>query len=107
MSAALAFASIPDRDSAADLRRALTAVYGRRASALRELARPRVRHAAEAWDAVQDAVLFVLEHPPSDCGEAALAAALDAAVRLVCAEYAKRHAGDERLRIALRKRFPV
>ena len=94
-------------DSAAQLRKSLSAVYARHSNALRELARTRVRSSTNAWDAVQDAFLFVLEHPPSDTSERALAAALESAVRTACGRQARQRADDVNLYIALRKRFPV
>ena len=96
----------PDR-AGMQLRARLSAVYSTRAHALRDLARPRVRNGAEAWDAVQDAFLQVLEHPPADTSERALAAALESAVRAACSRQARVHADDLSLRIALRKRSPV
>jgi DNA-directed RNA polymerase specialized sigma24 family protein len=91
----------------AAFRKNLGAVYARRSGALRDLARTRVRNGADSWDAVQDAFLHVLEHPPSDTSERALSAALEAAVRTSCGRHATRRREDEALRIALRKRFPV
>jgi DNA-directed RNA polymerase specialized sigma24 family protein len=96
-----------DPNAGAQLRKSLSAVYARRSSALRELARPRVRNGADAWDAVQDAFLFVLEHPPSDTSERALSAALETAVRTACGRQERQRTDDSNLRIALRKRFPV
>jgi DNA-directed RNA polymerase specialized sigma24 family protein len=97
----------PSAAADARLRRNLSAVYARDASALRELARRRVRTSTNAWDAVQDAFLFVLEHPPKDTSERTLAGALESAVRTACGRQARQRADDVTLEIALRKRFPV
>ena len=93
--------------SSSELRKNLSAVYARRSDSLRELARPRVRTGANAWDAVHDAFLHVLEHPPSDTSERALGAALESAVRNACNRQARQRTDDVNLKIALRKRFPV
>ena len=94
-----------DRD--VQLRKSLTAVYARRSTALREIARTRLRSGADAWDALQDAFLHVLEHPPADLSERALTLALDTAVRAACGRQERQRSDDEKLCIALRKRFPV
>jgi DNA-directed RNA polymerase specialized sigma24 family protein len=93
--------------TSASLRGRLAAVYAVHANALRELARPRVASRADAWDAVQDAFVFVLEHPPRDPGDAALLAALETAVRTACGRQARARRDDFDLRVALQKRFPV
>ncbi len=98
---------VPAQSSQEVLRKNLTAVYARRSAALRDVARTRVRNGADSWDAVQEAFLHVLEHPPSDTSERSLSAALDAAVRTSCGRKAAQRRDDETLRIALRKRFPV
>jgi DNA-directed RNA polymerase specialized sigma24 family protein len=90
-----------------DFRKQLSAVYRRRSDSLRELARTRVRKSADAWDAVQEAFLFVLEHPPADTSERGLTSALEAAVRAACGRQARQRADDVNLKIALQKRFPV
>ncbi len=87
---------VPAQSSQEVLRKNLTAV-----------SRTRVRNGADSWDAVQEAFLHVLEHPPSDTSERSLSAALDAAVRTSCGRKAAQRRDDETLRIALRKRFPV
>jgi DNA-directed RNA polymerase specialized sigma24 family protein len=91
----------------AAFRKTLSAIYVRHTSALRDLARPRVRSSADAWDAVQDAFLFVLEHPPTDRTERGITSALEAAVRNACGHQARQQKDDVNLKIALRKRFPV
>ena len=99
--------SAPSAATSADFRKNLSAVYTCRSSSLRELARSRVRNGAAAWDAVQDAFLFVLEHPPRDTSERGLTAALEAAVRASCGRQARQRTDDLNLKIALQKRFPV
>jgi DNA-directed RNA polymerase specialized sigma24 family protein len=89
------------------LRTILDGVYRERWSALHEIARKYVRNDDDASDAVQDAFVQILAHPPRDTSRRALGVALDAAVRAACERGRRARRDDAQLKIGLRKRFPV
>jgi len=89
------------------LRRTLDAVYRERWATLHEVARRFVRKDDDASDAVQDAFLHVLEHPPRDASRRVLGIALEDAVRVMCGRQRRTRRDEEDLKIGLRRRFPV
>jgi DNA-directed RNA polymerase specialized sigma24 family protein len=89
------------------LRRTLDAVYRERVASLLVIARRHARNGDDASDALQDAFVHVLAHPPLDPSKRALTVALETALRTAC-ERQRRHRRDEAaMKVGLRKRFPV
>ena len=96
--------SDPDWDR---LRRAVDAVYRERWASLLEVARKHARKGDDASDAVQDAFVQVLEHPPRDASKHTLTVALEAAVRAACERQRRNRRDEAAMKVGLRKRFPV
>jgi DNA-directed RNA polymerase specialized sigma24 family protein len=89
------------------LRSALDAVYRERWASLLEIARTHARRHEDPSDAVQDALVQVLERPPRDTSKRALALALEAAVREACGRQHRSRRDEAAMKIGLRKRNPV
>ncbi len=89
------------------LRRTLDAVYRERHANLHEVARLYVRNDDLASDAVQDAVVYVLENPPRSASKQAVGAALEAALRAMCGRQNRMRRDEAAMKIGLRKRFSV